>query len=74
MSRTRRTKLADNLLQSTDRATASVAGGMQEVWRQSLLLRVSGSGGSARATLDRDPSPVILGDGTRISFASAEHH
>jgi hypothetical protein len=50
---------------------SSVGGGMQQ-GGQPLLLRVTGSGGSAGTTADQDPSPLILADGTRISFV--EHH
>jgi hypothetical protein len=53
---------------------ASIAGAAGDGWRQSLLLRVTGSGGSAGTILGGDPLPLVLGDGTRISFATADHH
>jgi hypothetical protein len=51
---------------------ASVGSGMQQTWQQPLLLRVTGSGGSAGTADERDLPLLILADGTQISFA--EHH
>lgn len=51
---------------------ASIGGGMQQAREQRLLLRVTGSGGSAGTADERDPPLLILADGTQISFT--EHH